>query len=88
MLAKAVISHINRGSPLSDYEREWRKRYGMELRMHRLLHEYYSGLNTKGFETLFKLSRLFGAEEFFGKYGDMDRPGLMLKRLFLRGLAR
>ena len=66
----------------------WRKQYGRELRMHRLLHGYYSSLDTKGFETLFKLSRLFGAEDFFSKYGDMDRPGLMLKRLFLRGLAK
>jgi hypothetical protein len=31
---------------------------------------------------------MLGAEKFFSEYGDMDRPSLMLKRFFLRGLAK
>lgn len=88
VLAKVIVDNVSKGSPLSVYEKEWRKRYGMELKMHKLLHRYYSGLKTGGFEALFKLSKMFGAEEFFSMYGDMDRPSLILKRVFLRGLAK
>ena len=88
VLAKAIIGNVKRGSPLSVYEREWRKKYGAELKLHSILHAYYSSLDTKSFEILFKLSKMFGTGEFLGKYGDMDRPSLMLKRFFLRGLAK
>jgi flavin-dependent dehydrogenase len=88
VLAKAIAENTRGVSRLSAYEKEWRSRYGTELKMHGLLHEYYSMLNTRSFETLFKLSKMFGAEDFLSRYGDMDRPSLMLKRFFLRGLAK
>ena len=83
--ASYVISnHIKRGMPLSTYERLWRKRYGLDLAMHRAIHNYYSSLSSRSFELVFKLSRLFGVEDFLGKYGDMDRPSAMMKRLIFR----
>jgi flavin-dependent dehydrogenase len=88
VLAKVIAENAKGASRLSVYDREWRARYGTELKMHGLLHEYYSMLNTRSFETLFKLSRVFGLEDFLSRYGDMDRPSLMLKRFFLRGLAK
>ena len=88
VLARSITNNIKRGSPLSLYEREWKKKYGAELKLHSILHSYYSSLDTKSFEILFKLSKMFGTGEFLGKYGDMDRPSLMLKRFFLRGLAK
>ena len=39
-------------------------------------------------EVFLKVSKMLGAEKFFSEYGDMDRPSLMLKRFFLRGLAK
>lgn len=88
ILASVIDRHIKDGSPLGAYEREWRKRYNLDLKMHNFLHNYYSNMKVSNFEVFLKLSKIFGAEEFFSKYGDMDRPSLMLKRFFLRGLAK
>ena len=85
-LASAIENHIKKGTPLSRYEKEWRRKYGMELRLHRAIHSHYPS-NTKGFELLIKLSKLLGAEGFLSKYGDMDRPSTMIKRFFLRDLT-
>jgi hypothetical protein len=41
-------------------------------------------MTEKRFEALIKLARIFGAESFFSKYGDMDSPSLMVRRFFLR----
>lgn len=88
ILADTIKNNITKGSALSLYEREWRKRYGMDLKMHSFLHNYYSNLKVSNFEVFLKLSRMFGAEKFFSEYGDMDRPSLMLKRFFFRRLAK
>jgi len=87
ILAATIEGHIRNGTPLSRYEEEWRRNYAIDLRLHSVLHSYYSGINTRGFELLFKLSKLLGAESFFSKYGDMDRPSAMIRRFFLRGLT-
>ncbi|MDE1871644.1 MAG: NAD(P)/FAD-dependent oxidoreductase [Candidatus Micrarchaeota archaeon] len=88
ILAKTIDSNIRTGTKLSVYDKEWRKRYGLDLRMHKFLHNYYSNLRVTNFEAFFKFLKIMGAEEFFSKYGDMDRPSLMLKRFFLRGLSK
>ncbi|MDE1856769.1 MAG: NAD(P)/FAD-dependent oxidoreductase [Candidatus Micrarchaeota archaeon] len=84
--AKMISDSVERRLALSRYERAWRKRYGTDLYMHRFVHAAYSGLDARGLDRLFRLSRLFGAERFLSEYGDMDRPSLVLKRFFLRGL--
>ena len=86
--AKAIARHAERGTPLSSYESEWRKAYGMDLKLHSALHSYYSRMGPAGFEALIKMSRLFGVEAFLGRYGDMDSPSKMLKRFMLRGFAK
>lgn len=85
--AEAVERHLVRGEPLDIYEREWKRRYGADLKLHRMIHEYYSSLSSRNFESFFRIARVLGAEAFFSKYGDMDRPSTMLKRFFLRSLA-
>ncbi len=87
ILANAVHNNIHKGSKLELYEKEWRGRYSLDLKLHSFLHDYYSNLRVSNFEVFLKLSKLLGAEEFFSRYGDMDRPSLMLKRFFLRGLV-
>ncbi len=87
ILAATIESHIRKGTPLLRYERDWRRRYSMDLRLHSMLHSYYSGMSTRNFELLFRLSKLLGAESFLSKYGDMDRPSAMIKRFFLRDLT-
>jgi len=86
--SNAISASLEHDMPLDNYEKLWRKRYGRELKRHAMLHEYYSSLSTKGFERLFKMARLFGIDDFLSNYGDMDRPGRIIKRFFLRGLAK
>jgi len=88
ILADTIDNHIKDDRPLSEYDKKWRKMYNLDLRMHNFLHNYYSNMKVSNFEVFLKLSRMFGAEKFFSEYGDMDRPSLMLKRFFLRGLAK
>jgi digeranylgeranylglycerophospholipid reductase len=88
ILASTINNNIKRNVPLEAYEKEWRRRYSLDLRMHGFLHNYYSNLKVSNFEVFLKLTKMLGAEEFFSEYGDMDRPSLMLKRFFLRGLAK
>ncbi|MCL4363382.1 NAD(P)/FAD-dependent oxidoreductase [Candidatus Marsarchaeota archaeon] len=85
--SEIIIRNINSNVPLSAYESEWRKRYGLDLRLHSILHRYYSGSGALGLELLMKTAKLLGAENFFSKYGDMDSPKIMIKRFFLRGLS-
>lgn len=87
VLADSIIEHAQNGTSIASYEKEWRRRYAMDLRLHSVLHDYYSGLNVKRLETLFRLARALGIEGFLSRYGDMDRPSTMVKRFFLRGLA-
>lgn len=87
ILADVVAQNIEKGRPLELYEKEWRRRYGIDLTMHNFLHDYYSNLKASNFETFLKMMKIMGAENFFSRYGDMDRPSLMLKRFFLRGLS-
>ncbi|MDE1869174.1 MAG: NAD(P)/FAD-dependent oxidoreductase [Candidatus Micrarchaeota archaeon] len=86
-LANVIEKNVKSGASLEAYEKEWRKRYTMDLKMHSVLHSYYSTFSGKSLETFFRASKLLGAEGFFSKYGDMDRPSLMIKRFFLRGLT-
>jgi digeranylgeranylglycerophospholipid reductase len=88
VLANAIHNNIKNGTSLMAYEKEWRRRYSLDLNMHKFLHDYYSNLGASNFEVFFKLSKMLGAEKFFSEYGDMDRPSLMFKRFFLRGLAK
>ena len=87
ILASSINNHIKKGTPLAAYEKEWRGRYSLDLNLHSFMHSYYSH-KASNMEVFFKLLKILGAEDFFSKYGDMDRPSLMLKRFFLRGLAK
>ncbi len=85
--AGAIDDHIRNGKPLERYEKAWRKAYGLDLTMHKMIHGYYASLGSRSLDMLFMFSKLFGAESFFSKYGDMDRPTIMIKRFFLRGIS-
>ena len=82
--AEVIVSHIKKGTTLASYEKLWRKKYGLDLSMHKFLHRYYSGVGVGGSMMLFRLAKLAGMESFLSEYGDMDRPSLVLKRLFVR----
>ncbi len=82
--AEAIINHIRKGAPLSLYEKMWRRKYGLDLGMHRMIHSYYSSVGPNGSELLFRLAKIFGIEGFLSRYGDMDSPSKIVKRIFAR----
>jgi flavin-dependent dehydrogenase len=88
ILARSVYAAVRDGRSLSTYERAWRKLYGRELAMHSTIHSIYSGLGPIGMAQSIRIAKLFGFDSFLSKYGDMDRPSLMVKRFFLRGLVK
>lgn len=85
--ANVIRDHIVDGAPLENYERIWRKSYELDLRLHKLLHGYYSMLGESGFGLVIKMSKVLGFEKFLSVYGDMDSPKLILKRFFLRKIS-
>ena len=58
------------------------------MALHSMINTFYSHLGANQMAFMLGMMKTFGFEGFFAKYGDMDRPSLMLKRLFLRGYAK
>ncbi len=82
--AEVIIKHIEKGQPLTSYERLWRRKYGMDLGLHKIFHSYYSIIGGGGMDMMIKFSKVFGLDTFLGEYGDMDRPSVVIKRLFVK----
>ncbi len=87
MAAEAVARHLEGTGRLSDYEREFRRRHGADLWMHSMINRTYRSMGQGSMGAALKVMRTFGIDRFLGRYGDMDRPSLILKRFFLRNLA-
>lgn len=86
--ARDIYLNISKGRKLELYERDWRRSYGTDLKMHAALHRYYSMMEEKHMQRFIGIAKALGAEGFFSRYGDMDSPSLMLKRFFLRGMSK
>ncbi len=87
MAADAVYGNIASGTSLLSYRKRFMSRYGTEMKLHSLVHRLYSSQSPGTMAAMVSLSKALGAESFLGRYGDMDLPGLVIKRFFLRGLA-
>lgn len=83
-LTDAISATLSQGKRLGAYEKLWRGRHGKDLWLHGMLHGFYSGLGHDDFARLFRILRFLGAESFLGRYGDMDRLSLIVKRLLIR----
>lgn len=88
MAAKAIARNADYGAPLSDYEKEFRKAYGLDLEMHYMINRAYSSMGDGSMGRVISAMNALGLDKFLSSYGDMDRPSLVLKRFFLRSLAR
>ncbi len=84
-LSKCVYNTLRMERPLTDYEKVWRELYGRDLELHALMHSFYSRIGPSGMKQSLRLAKLLGFEGFLSKYGDMDRPSLMIRRFFDRG---
>jgi len=88
LASDAIIRNFDRGEGIASYERKWRQKFGLDMKLHSLINRYYSSLSNKELDLLGRSMKLIGIEGFLSKYGDMDMPSVMLKRFFLRRFAR
>ncbi len=82
--AESIASHVKKGKSLVSYERDWRKRYGTDLALHRLLHGYYSSVGQTGLSMAFSFMKSLGAERLLSSFGDMDSPSRTLRGVVFR----
>ncbi len=87
MAADAVKRYFEGTGRLADYAAAFNKKYGIDLKMHSLANRIYSSAGPRAAGVMFSAMNALGIDSFLGDYGDMDRPSLILKRLFLRGFA-
>ncbi len=89
MIAAQVIrDHVQEGRSLNRYGQLFRKNFGKEMVLHRMISKVYASLDVRSIERLINISKTFGLESFFSEHGDMDRPSVMLKRFIFRGFAK
>ena len=88
LAAKVISDHVHSGKSLSSYGRLFRKGFSTDIALHGMINRIYSSLDAKKIGFLINISKTLGFEGFFSEYGDMDRPTVMLRRFFLRGLAK
>jgi geranylgeranyl reductase family protein len=86
--ADAIWENITYGKDLRIYETEWRRKFGADLYIHKLIHNYYSLLGNNQMDMLLKTIKVLKGEKFFSKYGDMDSPKEMIKKFFFRNLVK
>jgi digeranylgeranylglycerophospholipid reductase len=84
LAARAISDHMNKGGGLAEYEKAFYSRFGNDLIMHRIVNKVYSGMGVGNLALLMKFAKALGAEGFLSRHGDMDRPSVMLRRLFLK----
>ncbi len=87
MAADVIREHVRSGMDLSVYEKRFMAKYGTEMKLHSMTNRFYSSMSPKSIGRIIGMSKAMGMEGFLGKYGDMDRPSLVIKRFFLRRLA-
>ena len=88
MAADTISRYINGDARLSDYERDFKKKYGLDIKLHSLINRFYSSLGPSAIGNIIVILNSLGIDRFLGNYGDMDSPSLVFKRFFLRSLAR
>ncbi len=86
--AEIVHQNILENKPLKKYEKEWRKKYEFDLKMHRLLHNFYSRTNNKHLISILDFLKLLNMERIISKYGDMDSLVQTLKNIVTRKKQR
>ena len=82
--AETINEHIKSGKSLKEYENVFKKRFGTDMFLHGVAKGVYSSLGAGQVASLLKVSKLFGIEGFLSEHGDMDRPSLIIKRVFSR----
>ena len=85
--ARTIKSHLKKGTKLSLYDKAFKMQFKRDMLLHAMIHNLYSSMSAERIGTLIGMLHSLGVDRFLGDYGDMDRPSLVIKRFFLRGLA-
>ncbi|MBI4399651.1 NAD(P)/FAD-dependent oxidoreductase [Candidatus Micrarchaeota archaeon] len=72
---------ISNGSNVEDYDKLWRAKYYKDLAIHQELRNLAKGLTDDQIDSYFNLAKSLGAEAFLKRYGDMDKPTVMIDSL-------
>lgn len=83
MAADVINKHLLEGVNLGLYEKLYQSKYGVDTRLHSMINTLYSSF---GADLMIKTFNLFRVDSFLSKYGDMDMPSMMLKKIFLRSM--
>jgi digeranylgeranylglycerophospholipid reductase len=86
--ARVIEEYVRDGKSLRRYEQLFKKGFGADIALHGLISRLYGNLDVKKIEFLMNTARILGLEGFLSKYGDMDKPSVMLKRFLLRGFVK
>ncbi len=81
LAARAIVENISRNTSLEAYEKQFRKRFGMDMRLHELIHSFYADSSEKMLEFKIGILKKLGIEKVLSRHGDMDSPTVMLKSL-------
>lgn len=76
MCAKIAANVINQNlkfnKPLQNYEKTWRKEYLLDLKIHKLIHTFYSKISNRNFSFFLIAIKLLNIDKLLSKHGDMD----------------
>ncbi|NYZ78320.1 hypothetical protein H0N96_02885, partial [Candidatus Micrarchaeota archaeon] len=69
--ARCAAVFIREGKELN-YEREWRREFGKELRLHAAIARAKNSLGNSGLDFALTAGRVLGVPLFLKRFGDMD----------------
>ncbi|WP_209619094.1 geranylgeranyl reductase family protein [Methanolobus bombayensis] len=79
--ARAVEQENSSASLLSEYDHQWRAKLGKELAMGMRIHRFVAGLADKELDELINSMNNPAILNTITRYGDMDHPSILIKKL-------
>lgn len=79
--AKAAAQEDSSASFLSEYDRLWRAKIGRELAMGMRIHRFAAGLEDKEMDELIASMNNPAILDTITRYGDMDHPSILIKKM-------
>ncbi|MDR2944997.1 MAG: NAD(P)/FAD-dependent oxidoreductase [Methanosarcinales archaeon] len=81
--AEAIEKNDFSEKKMSEYEKRWKKEFGRELEIGTHAHDYRMKLTDKEMNELFDTLNDPEILDLIAKYGDMDRPSVLIQKLML-----
>ncbi|MDD5171827.1 MAG: NAD(P)/FAD-dependent oxidoreductase [Candidatus ainarchaeum sp.] len=70
------------------YEMEWRLRYGTDLAMHLIIHDYLASMSDKEMSAFGRRLKKLNCDSYLSRHGHMDRPTRMIGPAILLHLMK